>query len=304
MVSNYLKLQYKLLVRHIKATGLPVPIASILLFGLCYLIYYALFQYPIFGCYAVILLNFQLLFLLTEKNRNDFLKNTFSRKDFHKIRLWENGLVVIPSFVILLLHSDWLYALFLIVLAVVFAFLTFKAFGKSIPTPFAKKPFEFIIGFRRSYLLLLVLYVLAGIGFYAANSNLVLFCVVCIALTCVFYYQLPEPIFYLWNDNHTPSGFLMRKFRRGILQCLLFAFPLLFIYVIIFPSDLFNACIVLGGILLLLPFAITLKYVAYPREINFPEVFALALCFSFYPLILALLPFYYIKAINNLKNHL
>ena len=304
MVSNYLKLQYKLLVRHIKATGLPVPIAYLLLVGLCYLVYYALFQYPIFGYYALILGNFQLLFLLTEKNRNDFLKNIFSRRDFHKIRLWENALVVIPSFVILLLHNHWPYALFLIVLAVLFAFLTFKAFGKSIPTPFAKKPFEFIIGFRRSYLLLIVLYLLAAIGFYAANPNLVLFCVACIGLTCVLYYQLPEPIFYLWNDNHTPRGFLMRKFRRGILQCLLVAFPLLLVYVLLFPSALFNACIVLGGILFLLPFAITLKYVAYPREINFPEGFALVLCFSFYPLILALLPFYYIKAINNLKNHL
>ncbi|MGB3105847.1 hypothetical protein [Sphingobacterium siyangense] len=304
MVSNYLKLQYRLLARHIKATGLPVPIAYLLLFGLCYLIYYFLFQYPIFGCYAVILGNFQLLFLLTEKNRNDFLKNTYSKRDFHQIRIVENGLLTLPSSVILFLHSQWPYALLLVTLAVVFAFLTVRAFGKSIPTPFAKKPFEFIIGFRRSYLLLLVVYVLAGIGFYVANSNLVLFCVICIALTCVFYYQLPEPIFYLWNHHHTPTVFLMRKFKRGILQCLLLVLPLLLLYVVIFPSDLFNACIVLGGILLLLPFAITLKYVAYPREINFPEVFALALCFSFYPLILALLPFYYIKAINNLKNHL
>ncbi|WP_343567741.1 hypothetical protein [Sphingobacterium sp.] len=304
MLSNYLKLQYTLLSRHIRATGLPVWLAFLLLFGLCYFAYYALVQYPLFGCYALLLCNFQALFLLTEKNRNDFLKNTYSKRDFHKIRIVENGLLTLPSFVILFLHSQWPYALLLVTLAVAFAFLTFRAFGKSIPTPFVKKPFEFIIGFRRSYLLLLVLYLLAGIGFYVANSNLVLFCVVCIALTCVFYYQLPEPIFYLWNHHHTPTVFLMRKFKRGILQCLLLVLPLLFLYVVIFPSDLFNACIVLGGILLLLPFAITLKYVAYPREINFPEGFALALCFSFYPLILALLPFYYIKAINNLKNHL
>lgn len=304
MLSNYLKLQYTLLSRHIRATGLPVWLAFLLLFGLCYFAYYALVQYPLFGCYALLLGNFQALFLLTEKNRNDFLKNTYSKRDFHKIRIVENGLLTLPSFVILFLHSQWRYVLLLVTLAVVFAFLTFRTFGKSIPTPFAKKPFEFIIGFRRSYLLLLVLYLLAGIGFYVANSNLVLFCVVCIALTCVFYYQFPEPIFYLWNHHHTPTVFLMRKFKRGILQCLLLVLPFLFLYVVIFPSDLFNACIVLGGILLLLPFAITLKYAAYPREINFPEVFALVLCFSFYPLILALLPFYYIKAINNLKNHL
>ena len=304
MVNSYLRLQYKLLTRHIKAMGLPIPVAFLLLLGLGYLIHYALVQYPVFGCYAVILGNFQLLFLLTEKNRNDFLKNTYSKREFHTIRLWENGLVILPSFIILLVHNQWLYTLLLILLAVVFAFLTFKTFGKSIPTPFAKKPFEFIIGFRRSYLLLLVLYLLAGIGFYVANPNLVLFCIACIALTCVFYYQLPEPIFYLWNVHHTPRDFLMRKFRRGILQCLLVTLPLILIYILLFPSDLFNACILLGGIFFLLPFAITLKYVAYPREINFPEGFALALCFSFYPLILALLPFYYIKAINNLKNHL
>lgn len=220
------------------------------------------------------------------------------------MRLAENGLITLPSLIILSFHSQWLYTLVLIALATIFAFLTFRAFGKSIPTPFTKRPFEFIIGFRRSCLLLLVLYLLAGIGLSVANPNLVLFCVVCIALICVFYYQLPEPIFYLWNNQHTPTGFLMRKFSRGILQCLLLVLPLLFLYVLLFPSDLFNACIVLGGILLLFPFAITLKYVAYPREINFPEVFALALCFSFYPLILALLPFYYIKAINNLKNYL
>lgn len=75
MVSNYLKLQYRLLARHIKATGLPVPIAYLLLFGLCYLIYYFLFRYPIFGCYAVILGNFQLLFLLTEKIEMIFSKS-------------------------------------------------------------------------------------------------------------------------------------------------------------------------------------------------------------------------------------
>ncbi|VTR44677.1 hypothetical protein [Sphingobacterium thalpophilum] len=304
MVSNYLKLQYRLLSRHIKDTGLPVVAAFLLLLALGYAVYHALAQYPIFGCYAIVLGNFQMLFLLTEKNRNDFLKNTFRKVDFHKIRLWENSLLILPSLIILLLHDQWWYVCLIAILSIVFAFLSFRTFGRSIPTPFTKQPFEFIIGFRRSYLLLLVLYVLASIGFYVANPNLVLFCVACIALTCICYYQLPEPIFYLWNDHHTAKGFLMRKLGRGVLHCLILTIPLLLIFVLFFPADWFNAGIVLAGILLLLPFAITLKYVAFPREINFPEVFVLILCFSFYPLILALLPFYYIKAISNLKNHL
>lgn len=304
MINNYLKLEYKLLTRHFKATGLPIGIAPLLLLGACYLAYYLLLQYPVFGSYALLLSNFQLLFLLTEKNRNDFLKNTFSKKDFYTIRLLENGFVILPTIFIFLFLELWLYSAALIALAVVFAFLIFSAFGKSIPTPFAKKPFEFIIGFRRSYLLLLVLYILAAIGFYVTNPNLVLFCVVGIALTAMCYYQLPEPIFYLWNSRETPTRFLLHKFKRGILQCLVFVFPLLLTYAFIFSSEWFNALIVLGGILFLLPFAITLKYVAYPREINFPEVSVLILCFSFYPLIVALLPFYYLKALKNLKNYL
>ena len=138
MVSNYLKLQYTLLSRHIRATGLPVWLAFLLLFGLCYFAYYALLQYPLFGCYALLLGNFLALFLLSEKNRNDFLKNTYSKRNFHKIRIVENGLLTLPSLFILSLHSQWRYILLLTILAVVFAFLTFRAFGKSIPTPFAK----------------------------------------------------------------------------------------------------------------------------------------------------------------------
>lgn len=85
MINSYLKLQYKLLTRHFKATGLPIMVAPLLLLGACYLAYYLLLQYPVFGSYALLLSNFQLLFLLTEKNRNDFLKNTFSKKDFYTI---------------------------------------------------------------------------------------------------------------------------------------------------------------------------------------------------------------------------
>src|SRR5690606_1791957 len=156
------------------------------------------------------------------------------------------SLLISPSLVILLLHDQWWYVCLLAVLSIVFAFLSFRTFGRSIPTPFTKQPFEFIIGFRRSYLLLLVLYVLAGIGFYVCNPNLVLFCLACIALICICYYLLPEPIFYLWNDHHTAKGFLMRKFGRGILHCLLLTLLLLLIFVLFFPADWFNDGIVLA----------------------------------------------------------
>ena len=304
MTINYFKLQATLLKRHIKAAGIPVAMAIGLLLGTCYLIYHLLLRYPTFGGYALLLGNLQLLFVLTERNRNDFLKNIFRKKDFHKIRLLENGIVILPSMIILLLQAHWAYASTLCLLAALFAFLDIKSYGRSIRTPFTRYPFEFIIGFRRSYLLLMALYLLAAIGFYVSNSNLVLFCLACIALSCLFYYQSPEPILYVWNYRHTPTGFLLRKIKRGLLQCFVLTLPIVLPYVIIFSADLFQALIIGAGMLLLLPFYITLKYVVYPREISLPEASILVLCFSFYPLILALLPFYYVKAVKNLKNYL
>jgi hypothetical protein len=51
----------------------------------------------------------------------------------------------------------------------------------------------------------------------------------------------------------------------------------------------------------LIPFTISLKYAAYPEKVGISEGIILALCLAFYPLILAIIPYYYFKAIANLK---
>ena len=43
------------------------------------------------------------------------------------------------------------------------------------------------------------------------------------------------------------------------------------------------------------------KYSAYPNEINIPEGILFALCIYFPPLLIALIPFFYVKSIKKLN---
>jgi hypothetical protein len=43
------------------------------------------------------------------------------------------------------------------------------------------------------------------------------------------------------------------------------------------------------------------KYAAYPREINLPEFTFIAVCVYFPPLLLALLPYFYMKSVKKLS---
>jgi len=45
-----------------------------------------------------------------------------------------------------------------------------------------------------------------------------------------------------------------------------------------------------------------MKYAVFPRKMSVTELTIVGLCLAFYPLILAIIPYYYFKAINNLKN--
>lgn len=304
MITNYFKLQYRLLLRQVRDTGVH-PFVALLLFILILIICdRVLLQYPQMGAYTLVLSIFQILFRLSDAERNDFLKNLYNKRQYFHIRLTENFITSTPTLLLLLLHKQWILTAVSIVFILLFVSVRLRRFARSIPTPFRKFPFEFIIGFRQTYLLLLLIYALGVLGMIFGNPNLSLFCIACVAICTTFYYQTPEPIFYLWNHIETPALFLFRKMKRGFLQLLVLCLPLIIAFATVFPQESYQVLIVLIGLTFLIPFIITLKYSAYPRQINFPEAFTLAICLSFYPLILALMPFYYAKALKNLKNYL
>lgn len=302
MIANYFKLQVKILKRYIVEAGLPVFI----LYPALILLYTVLYQfvrlYPTWGAYLLVMANFQYLFSLSDFKRNDFLKTVFPKAVYYKVRILENVFISFGSLIILCLNGNYLIAVALLSFCILFIFTSAASIWKrSIPTPFTKKPFEFILGFRRTWLLLLLLYIISTIASTANNLNLILFCMFCICLCCIFYYQTPEPILVHWNQSRKATSFLHHKIGRAVAQLSLLLCPLLLLVAVCYPEELYKALIVWLLGIILIPFIISLKYAVFPRAINATEATVLSLCIIFHPLILAVIPYYYFKAVHNLK---
>ena len=288
--------------RQVQDAGFPAVLWPLAAIAGYVALYYVMERYPTWGAYAIVLANFQLLFSLSDTRRNDFLKANFSTGHYYSIRLLENLLISLGTLVLCLLHGHYLLAGLLLAFAAIFLFSsTTSLWKRSIPTPFTAKPFEFSIGFRKTWLLLAVLYALGFIGLAVGNVNLGLFCLFGICGCSVLYYQDPEPLLVHWNQCRRPLPFLRYKMWRGIIQLSLLLAPLLLGLAVLHPSGFYKGAIVWGLGLLLVPFMVCLKYAVFPRRLNATEASMVALCVMFYPLILAVIPYYCIKAIDNLK---
>ncbi|MGH2622987.1 MAG: hypothetical protein ACRDE7_04910 [Sphingobacterium sp.] len=305
MLNFYLKIQFLRTKRTIAQAGIPplfvIPGLVILIFAA----YYLLIQYPFWGACIISLFSIQVLFNLSAYERNNFLKTIYNTKDYYILRAVENLTISATSIILLIITTHYWFALLIALLCMLFLFTTtFKYWKTKIPTPFTRKPFEFIQGFRRTWFLIFTLYLLGGIGILYGNQNLGLFCIVCLSICCSFYYQEPENIYLFWNNNRKPLSFLLYKIKRGIVQLSLVLSPLILLFLIFSPFDYFKVLLVWLLVSIFIPAIICLKYAVYPRKINLTEGILLSLCISFYPLILALIPYYISKAIKNLKDHL
>jgi hypothetical protein len=79
---------------------------------------------------------------LAIKERNEFLKNLFSKKDYCKIRITENILAALPILLALFYFNQYLYSLVFFILTVVSLF-TYcpTTLQVVLPTPFYRYPF-------------------------------------------------------------------------------------------------------------------------------------------------------------------
>jgi hypothetical protein len=66
-------------------------------------------------------------------------------------------------------------------------------------TPFSKKPFEFTAGFRKTFYVFLIAYVLTYIQVSVGNFNLGVFSVLLIGITCFSYYSKVENDYFVRN---------------------------------------------------------------------------------------------------------
>jgi hypothetical protein len=301
-MKDYFKLQLVMTNRNIKEAGFNPLLGCILSLTAFFLLSEYIFQKTEFAKYLVVLACVSLQIKLSEKNRTDFLLSTFGDKTKKKIRILENLFVCIPFIAILIYKNNIVEAIILLVFSVVLAAFSFHTnFNFSIPTPFSKRPFEFSVGFRKSFFIFPIAYALTIIAIKVDNLNLCIFSMLLIFLTTLSYYYKPEQEFYVWVHAETPKIFLKNKILNATKNVTLLVAPILISFLMFYPSEyeLILPFFLIG--LLFLWTIILAKYSAYPGEMNLPEGIVIAFSLYFPPLLLALIPFFYSKSINKLK---
>lgn len=301
-MKHYFQLQYKMMNRHFAETGLPPLLGyTLAVAGLAGASVY-LFSQIGFAPYVYPCIAFLLVLRLSENTRNEFLSACFTGKRYTTIRIAENVFAALP-FVVFLSIKGWLIpAAVLLFLCLVLSFFSFKKpSGIVWPTPFGKKPFEFLVGFRKTVFVFLLVYMLTGIAIATGNLNLGIFSLVMVFLVCMTYYTQPEDEFYVWVYSAKPASFLSYKITTALLYASLLSLPVLAALLVFFPGDVFLLLLFQGlGYAYLLAIVLA-KYAAWPYSIDLPQGIIIALSVWMPFLLIGVVPVFYVQAVKKLK---
>jgi hypothetical protein len=302
-MKDYFKLLLVMTNRKIKELGVSPALGYLLSLVAYILLAELIFQNTEFAQYLFSLICLGLLFHLSEKNRIDFLRSTFGDTTQMKIRMIENAILCFPFVIILLIKSYFLEAGLLLIVSIILALFSFPSkFNFTLPTPFSKHPFEFSTGFRKTFFMFPLVYILTAIAIKVDNLNLGIFAFLLVFLTTFSYYFKPEPEYYVWIYAETPKTFLKNKLFIASKNVLLLTAPILIGLLVYFPS-VFPLIFILFFIgLVFLWILIFAKYSALPREVNLPERILIGFSLYIPPLLLVLLPYFYKKSLSNLKD--
>lgn len=218
--------------------------------------------------------NYMLIALLVISRRsnaiyNDFLKLTFSNADYYKIRLAENLISALPFLLFLCAVGDFQLGLALLILSMLLVFIKFRVKWQIvIPTPFSKYPYEFIVGFRVTFIVFALAYYLTYISLRFANFGIGIFALLMIPIVCTMFYVKVEDIFYVWIFSYNAKRFLIDKMKVAIVCLLLLCLPIVITLSISHPAQIsiILACQTAG--LSLICASVLCKYSSFPNEIG------------------------------------
>ena len=304
-MREYFLLQLRMLNRKFKDAGIKPPVLGFILL----IIAFVAFSFLLFrksenaAKYLYIFTALAAAARLAEARRNDFLKLCFSNTNYKKIRAAENLIIVFPFFIFLVYKQLFLFAFILTILAVLLVFVQYsKSFTFTIPTPFYKKPFEFTVGFRNSFYMFFIFYAIAAIAAFAGNFNLGIFAMLFIFLITLNYYIKLENEYYIWIYKQTAKQFLFEKIKVALLHSSFLILPVFIVLEISFyeKTVLILAFLLIGYLFLI--YMVVAKYSVCPNDISLFQFICLAIVFSFPPLIIILMPYFFYQSKNRLNN--
>lgn len=233
------------------------------------------------------------------------VEQIFSRNSRHLLAFFEVCIFSIPCVLMLLFNDYYLESILFVPAVYGAALLNFPGqFSPVIPTPFYARPFEFIIGFRKWFFLLIGLYCIVIISIVYGNLNLGIVTLIALYLSISSYYGDAEPTFMLWMYSYNSTSFLLHKVATTLLYTFASVLPASVLLVTAFPSD----WLLIGGISLfgvLVPITSLLnKYVSFPKQVELINVVFIGFCIVFPPISLLIIPYLANKASENLKQFL
>lgn len=301
-MKDYFNLQIVRINRRFKETGLHPFIGYLLGLTAFVLLAEFIFQKTTLAKYLFILAGISLQFQLSEKNRTDFIRTIFGDRAKIKIRVLENLILSTPFIVVLLFKNFIIEACILFFSSIILALISFHArFNFTLPTPFSRRPFEFATGFRKTFFIFPLAYILTIIAISVNNLNLGIFALLSVFLTVLSYYNKPEQEYLVWVFADSPQSFLKKKILLATKNAFLLTLPVTIGLLIFYPTEYARILIFLLIGILYLWTMILGKYAAFPSEINLTEGIILALGITLPPLILLIIPYFYIKSIKNLS---
>lgn len=304
-MNYYFGIQFKRISRWFEYLGVPPILGFVLSIALFIAASYFLFFKLAFAEWVYLLIAIYSLFELGNIPRAQLIKGMFLDPQFRKIRFIENCLVALPFALFLIVQLQIYLAIALVSLAVLLSLFELKSvFQKVIPTPFKKIPFESIIGFRKYFWFVLLCY---GIGIQAVvvdNFNLGLFSLASIFFTTMSFYAKPEKIKFVWIFDCSINSFLGKKILQAIQAATILAIPSLLLLSISFYDRILLVLLIqlIGS--LLVGAMILVKYSAYPYEINLPQGIFIVLSIWLPPMLLLVIPIFYIQSKKRLKEFL
>lgn len=301
-MKEYFHLQIKMLNRKMLAFGIPIVLGYVLSLIVFVLGSYFLFLKTEFAVYIYFLIALSFISQLSETNRNDFLKSIFKKSAYHRIRVVENLILVSPFLLFLVYKGYFKLSLVLLILSAIISLFHFKSSIQfTIPTPFFKKPFEFVIGFRKSLVVIILAYLIALVSIVVGNFNLGAFSVLLIAIVCISFYAKPENEYFVWNYSLTAKQFLLEKAKACVVNFTLLCLPVLLALGIVNITDAYILLILYFTAVAYLITVVLAKYSAYPNEMNLPQVILMAISLLMPPMLIVIAPIFYSKSIKKLN---
>jgi hypothetical protein len=242
------------------------------------------------------------VFKLSEERRNDFLKTCFG-DGFRKIRIAENLIISFPFAIFHCFEGFFILAIVLFTLAIFLAFAEFRGtLNFTVPTPFYKKPFEFTVGFRKTFYLFLAAYLLTLKAVSVNNFNLGIILLMFGFVIIMNYYAKPENEYYVWSYSLNARQFLFEKLKTALLFSTVLSLPIILILGISFYQNIHILFLFLAiGYISLIAMIVT-KYSAYPHEINLNQGFLLAIGVISPPLLIVMIPYFFMQSTKRLRH--